>query len=246
MPKSASNRKHFIIVGVLVVITAIVMGWILNTVLPLPTAAATQAGTLDALFRVHMWLIAILFALVVVFMVYSLVVFRRGKSTDEGDHFEGNTTLEILWTAIPLVIVVVFSYIGIRTLAEVTAAPPDELVVKVDGQQWNWLFTYPNGTQSPDLVVPVNQNLTMEMNSKDVIHSFWVPEWRVKQDVVPGMTTHVHYTTDKVGEYSLLCNQICGYNHTGMIAKVRVVPKEEFTAWLQDQLAAQSQQTASR
>ena len=101
MPKSASNKRHFIIVGVLVVITTVVMGVILNGVLPLPVAAATQAATVDWLFVVHMWLIAFLFALVMVFMVYSIVVFRRGKRQDEGEHFEGNTTLEIVWTVCP-------------------------------------------------------------------------------------------------------------------------------------------------
>lgn len=94
--------------------------------------------------------------------------------------------------------------------------------------------------------MPVDQNLTMEMVATDVIHSFWVPQWRVKQDLVPGHVTHVHYTPDKVGEYTLECNQICGLNHTGMIAKVRVVPQAEYTAWMQQQLAAQGQQTASR
>lgn len=140
MPKSASNKRHFIIVGVLVVITTIVMGVILNGVLPLPLAAATQAATVDWLFVVHMWLIAFLFALVMVFMVYSLVVFRRGKRQTEGEHFEGNTMLEIVWTVLPLILVVVFSYIGIQTLATVTNAPKDELVVKVQGMQWAWSF----------------------------------------------------------------------------------------------------------
>lgn len=246
MPKSDSNKRHFIIVGVLVVITTIAMGMILNGVLPLPEAAATQASTVDWLFVVHMWLISFLFALVMVFMVYSMVVFRRGKRQDEGDHIEGNTMIEIVWTVIPLIVVVIFSYIGIQTLATVTNAPKDELVVKVQGFQWAWSFQYPNGTTNTELVVPVNQNLDMEMNATDVIHSFWVPEWRVKQDLVPGLTTHVHFTPDKIGEYTLECNQICGLSHTIMVAKVRVVSQEEFTAWTQQQLVEQSQQTASK
>ena len=167
------------------------MGIVLNGVLPLPTPAATQASTVDWLFRLHMWLIAFLFALVMVFMVYSLVLFRRGKRTDEGDHFEGNTTIEIVWTVIPLILVVVFAYIGVQTLSTVTNAPPDELVVKVNGFQWAWSFEYPDGTTSAELVVPVGKNLTMEMTSKDVIHNFWVTEWRVKQDWCPGLTTAV-------------------------------------------------------
>ncbi len=246
MAKLAGDKRHFIIVGVLVVVTTIVMGIVLNGVLPLPIPAATQASTVDWLFRVHMWLIAFLFALVMVFMVYALVLFRRGKRTDEGEHFEGNTTIEIVWTVIPLIAVVVFSYIGVQTLRTVTDAPPDELVVKVNGFQWAWSFEYPNGTTSAELVVPVGKNLMMEMTSKDVIHNFWVTEWRIKQDIVPGLTTQVHFTPDKEGEYTLMCNQICGLSHTTMVTKVRVVPEAEYTAWVQEQLVEQNNQTASR
>jgi cytochrome c oxidase subunit 2 len=239
MPSSASNKRHFVIVGVLVVITTIVLGLLLNGVLPLPEQGVTQAGTVDDLFRVHMWLIAFLFSLVSVFMVYSFVVFRRAKSEDEGDHFEGNTTLEVLWTAIPLVLVVVFAFIGVRTLADITAASPNDLAIKVTGQQWAWVFGYPNGTTNAELVVPVDQPIVLEMTSTDVIHSFWVPEWRMKQDLVPGMTTHVNYTPKATGEFTLACNQVCGLSHTNMYAKVRVVTPDEFTAWLDEQALVQ-------
>jgi cytochrome c oxidase subunit II len=242
MPSSASNKRHFIIVGVLVVVTTIVMGVLLNTALPLPEEAVLQAGTVDTLFRVHMWLIAFLFSLVCVFMIYSFVVFRRGKREDEGEHFEGNTALEILWTVVPLVLVVIFTFIGVRTLAEVTAARPEELVVDVTGQQWSWSFAYPNGTTNAELVVPVGQPLQLEMTAKDVIHSFWVKEWRMKQDLVPGLVTHIHYTPSATGEFILACNQVCGLSHTNMYAKVRVVTKEEYTAWAQQQALAQGVQ----
>jgi cytochrome c oxidase subunit 2 len=243
MPKSSGDKRHFIIAGVLVAVTTVVMGLVLNGVLPLPDAASVQASTVDGLFRVHMWLIAILFALVFVFMLYALFIFRRGKRTDDGEHFEGNTALEIGWTVIPLVVVVIFSFIGIQTLN--TATPPDELVIQVTGQQWAWAFKYPDGTQSVELVVPVNKNLKMEMTSPDVIHSFWVPEWRLKQDVVPGLTTSVHYTTSQEGEFSLVCNQACGLSHTVMMAPVRVVSEQEYTAWLHQQMVKQGTQTAS-
>jgi cytochrome c oxidase subunit 2 len=239
MPSSASNKRHFVIVGGLVVLTTIVLGLLLNGVLPLPEQGVTQAGTVDDLFRVHMWLIAFLFSLVSVFMVYSFVVFRRARREDEGEHFEGNTTLEVLWTAIPLVLVVVFSFIGVRTLADVTAASPNGLSIKVTGQQWAWAFSYPNGTTNAELVVPVDQPIVLEMTSNDVLHSFWVPEWRMKQDLVPGMTTHINYTPQVTGEFTLACNQVCGLSHTNMYAKVRVVTSEEFTAWLDEQALAQ-------
>lgn len=239
MPSSASNRRHFIIVGVLIVITAIALGLLLNGVLPLPEQGVTQAPTVDDLFRVHMWLIAILFALVVVFMLYSFVVFRRSRLEGEGEHFEGNTTLEVVWTVVPLVLVIVFTFIGVRTLADVTAAAPNELAIGVTGQQWSWTFAYPNGTANAELVVPVNQPLVLNMTSNDVIHSFWIPQWRIKQDVVPGMTTHVNYVPTITGEFQLACNQVCGLSHTTMYANVRVVTEEEYTAWLDEQAVAQ-------
>ena len=245
MPISASNKRHFIIVAVLVFITTVALGLLLNGVLPLPEQGVTQAATVDNLFRVHMWLIAFLFALVSVFMVYSFVVFRRARREDEGDHFEGNTTLEILWTAIPLVLVVVFSFVGVRTLADITAATPNDMAIRVTGQQWSWIFDYPNGTSNAELVVPVDQPLLLEMTSKDVIHSFWVPEWRVKQDLVPGMTTHINFTPQTTGEFTLACNQACGLSHTAMYANVRVVTAEEFTAWLDEQAVAQGIQPAA-
>lgn len=239
MPSSASNKRHFIIVGVLVVITAIAMGFLLNGVLPLPEQGVTQATTVDDLFRVHMWLIAILFALVMVFMVYSFVIFRRSRGEGEGEHFEGNTTLEIVWTVVPLVLVVVFAFIGVSTLADVTAASPDELAIDVTGQQWSWTFTYPNGTTNAELVVPVEQPLVLNMTATDVIHSFWIKEWRIKQDLVPGMTTHVNYVPKLTGEFTLACNQACGLSHTAMYATVRVVTQDEYTAWLDEQAVAQ-------
>lgn len=239
MPSSASNKRHFIIVGVLVVVTTIVMGLLLNIALPLPEAGVLQAATVDTLFRVHMWLIAFLFSLVTVFMVYSFVVFRRGKRQDEGEHFEGNTALEIVWTVVPLVLVVIFAFVGVRTLAEITMGRPDELVIGVTGQQWSWSFDYPNGTTNAELVVPVGQPLQLEMTSKDVIHDFWVKEWRMKEDLVPGLTTHIHYTPSATGEFVLTCNQVCGLSHTNMFAKVRVVSQEEYTAWAQQQALAQ-------
>jgi cytochrome c oxidase subunit 2 len=250
MPSSASNKRHFIIVGVLVAVSFVALGFLLNAVLPLPFPGVTQASTVDWLFQVHMWLISLLFALVMVFMLYSFVVFRRARREDEGEHFEGNTTLEVLWTAIPLVLVVVFAFIGVQTLADVTASDPNELRIGVTGQQWSWVFDYPNGATNAELVVPVNQPLLLEMTSPDVIHSFWVKEWRLKQDLVPGMTTHINFTPDATGEFTLACNQACGLSHTNMYAKVRVVTQEEYTAWVNEQALVQGiavdQQTASK
>lgn len=233
MPKSSADRRHFIVAGVLVVISTILMNWLLNVALPLPVQASEESVTIDRLIGQHLLLISFLFSLIVVFMLYALVVFRKREGDEsEGEHFEGNTTLEIAWTVIPLLLVVVFGYIGIVDLRDITREEENELVVKVTAFQWNWRFEYDDGTLSQEMVLPVNRPARMEMTSDDVNHSFWVPEFRVKQDILRGRTTTVRFTPTEVGEYRLRCSELCGLSHWSMLGNVRVVEESEFTAWL--------------
>lgn len=240
MPKSASDKRHFILAAALVAIGTVFMDILLKRVLPLPVQASIESLTIDALIGWHFTIIAFLFSLVVVFMLYSLIVFRkRADDTEEGMHFEGNTALEIIWTVVPLITVVVFSFYGINALAKVTRSEPNELVVKVTGRQWTWLFEYGDGVISPELVLPVNQRVHLEMSSPDVIHSFWIPEMRVKQDVVPGMTTNLRITPILEGAYKVRCAELCGLTHWNMESPVRVVSQADYDQWLKDQTAAQ-------
>ncbi|MBE2241092.1 MAG: cytochrome c oxidase subunit II [Caldilineaceae bacterium] len=246
LPQSSTDRKHFMIVGALVVVTTIILGFFLLAILPIKAQASVQAEPIRWLFQLHLWLIAFLFSLVVVFMLYSLLVFRRRKGdTSEGEHFEGNTVLEIVWTVVPLVLVVIFSVIGLRTLQQATSGG-DDVQVEAVGFQWSWTFNYPNGVTSAEMVLPVDKPALISLRSNDVIHSFWVAEWGPKQDLVPGMTTTLHITPSKVGEFSLACAELCGLSHWSMLAKIRVVPEDEYTAWMDEKLAAQNLQTASR
>lgn len=236
--KSATDPLHFYIAGGLVLLGTIVTFLLLYFGLPLPEAASEQAGTIDTLIRWHLLVIAFLFALVLVFMGYAIVMFRKreGDETD-GAHFEGNTTLEIAWTVLPLILVVIFAFYGIRTLNSVTAEKPNELAISVEGRQWSWSFTYDNGVLSPDLILPLNRPIVMNMHAPDVMHGFWVPQFRVKQDLVPGQETHLRFTPTQVGEWNLVCTNLCGLNHYSMVAKVKVVPEAEFTVWLNEGLA---------
>jgi cytochrome c oxidase subunit 2 len=238
MPKSATDIRHFIIAGVLIVIGTGVMYWLLDTVLALPIAASTQADTIDLVVNLHLLVIAFLFSLVVVFMLYSVVAFRR-RTGEEGDgqHFEGNTILEIVWTVVPLILVLVFGYIGIVSLNEVTKAAPNEVEVDVTGFQWAWSFEYGDGVVSQELVLPVDRQARMVMNSRDVIHSFWIPEMRVKQDLVPGKETTLVFTPDEVGVYTLRCAELCGLSHYNMLTPVRIVEQAEYDAWLSEKSA---------
>ncbi|MEZ4656475.1 MAG: cytochrome c oxidase subunit II [Caldilineaceae bacterium] len=238
--KASSSTRHFVNAGVLVVVATILINWLMNKALPFPPQASTQSVIIDQLFRYHVLLIAFLFSLVVVFMLYALVVFRRREGDDgEGDHFEGNTTLEIFWTAAPMVFVIVFAYLGITTINEVTKVQENEAVVQVEGFQWGWTFTYPDGVVSDELVLQNNVPVKLELRSKDVLHSFWVPAFRMKQDLVPGEQNvkEIRFTPSLEGEYAVRCAELCGLSHYSMVKNVRVVSETAYKEWHNQELA---------
>lgn len=245
--KSATDPLHFYIAGGLVALGTVIVFIGLFFGLPLPEAASEQAGIIDTLIRWHLVLIAFLFALVIVFMLYAIVMFRK-RDGDEADgaHFEGNTTLEIAWTVLPLIFVVIFAFYGIRSLNNVTRERPDELAIEVEGLQWAWNFTYDNGVTSQELILPLNKPIVVNMHAKDVMHGFWVPQFRVKQDLVPGQETHLRFTPTMVGEWDVVCTNLCGLQHYSMVAKVKVVPEAEFTVWLNQELAKVNPALASK
>lgn len=239
MDKS-QNRRHLIIVSVLVAIVSVAVAVLLLNMQMFQPAASTQAGPIDSLMNAMLAVIAVLFALIVVFMVYSVIVFRR-KPGDDGDgaHIHGNTRLEIVWTVLPLITVLIFGTLGARGLAEVTAAQPDELEIDVTALRYAWQFDYPDAgiENATEMVVPVNQPLLLKITSIDVIHDFWVPEFRVKQDAVPGLIRELRITPDKIGDYKVRCDELCGILHHAMLADVRVVSQEDFEAWTAEQVA---------
>lgn len=231
--------KHFAIVGVLVVIVTVLVSWGLDSIGLMPTQASAQALPIDHLFGLHVKVISFLFALIVVFLLYSVVVFRRKPGeTGDGDHFEGHTGLEIVWTIVPLAIVLYFSYIGAQALAETRRIDPQAMEVKVTGFQWGWRFEYPqSGITSTTLNLPVNRQVLLKLTSTDVIHSFWVPEFRVKQDALPGdtMVKELRITPSQLGEFTLRCAELCGAAHAYMESKVVVMEQAGFDAWVADQ-----------
>lgn len=229
--------RHFINVIVLVIISTIALRLLFDVILALPAAASAEAGPIDFLFNGHYWLISFLFSLIMVMMLYSVFVFRRedGDETD-GPHIHGNTRLEITWTIVPLFVVLGFGVWGAFSLHEITRPKDGEMTVNVTGKQWIWSFDYPEqkGVASGELVLPVNQTAVLKMNAEDVIHSFWVPEFRVKQDLVPGRETTLRITPTEIGNYRLRCAEICGLNHTSMEADVRIVSADDFQAWVKE------------
>ncbi len=241
------NTRHFLIIAVLVVVVAVISYLGLNSIGLMPVEASAQSVPIDWLFDLEVKLIAFFFALIMVPLVYSLFVFRR-KEGDESDaeHIEGNTPLEITWTAIPLVIVIALGIIGADNLRQVRAVDPQAIEVKVVAFQWGWRFEYPQGFSSNQLYLPENQQVVLKMESQDVLHSFWVPEFRVKQDVVPGRIEDYRITPTRIGEYKVRCAEICGGSHAYMEAPVIVVSQADYGIWLTEKtVAAQAAARAS-
>jgi cytochrome c oxidase subunit 2 len=236
-----SKRNHYIAVAALTLVASIILYFVLRVIYTLPTAASAEAIPIDQMFTGHFIAIAFLFSLIMVFMLYSAVVFRRRPGDEEdGPHIHSNTTLEILWTVIPAFVVVGFGVWGTVTLNGLVSAKENEMVIEVIGQQWSWSFSYPEqeGLTSPTLVLPVDRTIVLEMESADVLHSFWVPEFRVKQDLVPGRTTTLRITPTKLGDYKVRCAEICGTSHAGMLADVQVVTTAGFNTWVDERLEA--------
>lgn len=234
------NMKHLFLAGILVILATAGLIFALDNVTLLPIAASAQAAPIDSMFRLEFMVIAFLFALIVVFMVYSILVFRR-RSGDTSDavHVTGNTRLEVAWTIVPLVTVLAFSYLGAKSLAETQRIDPKALEVNVIGSQWSWRFDYPEwGITSSELMLPVNRQAVLHLSSTDVIHSFWVPEFRVKQDALPGgddFVRDLRVTPTQTGSYKVRCAELCGLQHAYMESPVVVVAQAEFDAWVASQ-----------
>lgn len=230
--------RHFVIVGILVVATTILVYLGLNSANLMPLAASAQAIPIDWMWNLELIFMSFFFAIIVVPMTYSLIVFRRKKGdTSDAEHMEGNTTLEIAWTIIPLFVVTAFAYIGAVNLAETRRVDPDAMVVEVTGFQWAWRFEYPAfGVVSDQLHVPAGKQVLLQMTSLDVIHSFWVPEFRVKEDVVPGRITELRITPTLEGDYKVRCAELCGTSHAYMQNPVVISSQAEFDAWMAERV----------
>jgi cytochrome c oxidase subunit II len=232
-------------VGVIsVIIGAIGVVAILVTPSWFPEDAAVQATRQDQLYLALMIMSSFIMAVVCTFMVYSIWKWRArpGDENRDGPPIHGNTTLEIAWTVIPTLLVVGFAIAAGVVLIKNETTYKDELVVRVTGQQFVWSFQYPNGVKSSVLVLKKGQPTQFDITSleHDVIHSFYVPQFRVKADAVPGIMNHTYATPTKTGTFTLICTELCGAGHSLMRAVVRVMEPAQFDQWLSQQKAAQS------
>jgi cytochrome c oxidase subunit 2 len=198
--------------------------------------ASTAAPKIDELLDLMIVLSSFVFSLVMVMLGYALWKFKA-KPGDEsdGEPIHGNTKLEIAWTLIPTIIVLFAAGYSWSVLDDIEAKAEDSMRVDVFSQQYAWSFDYPGfgNVYSTELHVPVNRQIEFKMHALDAIHSFWVPEWRIKKDNVPGITTTATVTPDKVGTYQLVCTELCGFGHSTMRARVVVEPPAKFRQWVE-------------
>jgi len=200
----------------------------------MPTQSSTIAGEVDWLFNLILGISVFFFVLIVVVMLVFVVKYRRREGWETApESTSHNTLLELTWTGIPIAIVVVIFFFGFKSYLNISTPPANAYQIQVSGQKWNWSFTYPNGYVDQNLHVPADRPVELLMTSVDVIHSFYVPAFRVKMDVVPGRYTKAWFEATMPGEFNIFCAEYCGTGHSDMSAMVIVHPSGEFGPWLE-------------
>jgi len=245
------------------------LAYLFMTVNFIPEPASKERGLIDSFMQLLLAIAGVFFAIIMTVFVYSWIFFRRAKGDDtDARPTRGNIGLELTWTIIPLAVVIILSVQAANILDQISVGHPEHatqqsvfslaaiipreipaaeqaskgnLVVDVTASRFAWQFYYPDyGVNSYMLEVPVDRQVVFNMNSKDVIHSFWVQQWGPKQDCVPGLSPMLRITPTKIGKYLVQCSQLCGYGHTDMIAPVNVVSEDDFNRWIKQQPKSQA------
>ncbi len=213
------------------VISLVVISW-------LPKVASEEGERIDAIYLFTSIICIVIFAIVAAVTIYAMFKFRaKPGELEDGKPIHGHTGIEIMWTLIPTILVTAIGIWSAIVVVQNDDLPDDHRIVAVQAQQFAWSFTYNDerdglgGMQVGELVVRVNEPLELHMTSPDVIHAFWVPEWRQKQDVVPGITTFYRITPTEEGVFPIICTELCGLGHSVMRNQVRVLNDEAFEAW---------------
>lgn len=210
----------------------------------LPRAVTSTGGEVDGLFQLILWLLAVVFVGTHVFLLACVWRFARASSS-RATFTHGNARVELVWTAIPASILAALAFFQLSIWNRMSASSNAPPLARVEAFQFGWRFVHAGpdraiGTlddvpASFELVVPADEDVALELVSRDVIHSFFVPSFRLKQDVVPGMTLPVRFRALETGEYDLVCAELCGFGHYKMAGRVRVVTRAAYDAWLVEQ-----------
>ncbi len=236
---------EMVVLGVIASLLGIALGLAIDW---FPTSASTQAGPIDRLWDVLVIASVPIFVAVVLIVIYAARIFRQrpGEELLDGPPVHGNTKIEVVWTALPtllLVGLVAYAAVVLHDIEEAPAAAAGkEMRVDVYGEQFAWTFKYAGAGGKPltttSLYLPKDRSVKFDVHSKDVIHDFWVPAFRMKVDAVPGVTTGYRVTPTKLGRYPVVCAELCGLGHAYMRQRVTVMPQAEFDAWLTKQSQA--------
>lgn len=201
----------------------------------MPPQESTTAPEIDALFDFIMNTSILLTLLVMAAVVYFLWKYRRRSHADRPVDVHESKWLEVSWIVVPTILVLVVFFWGFRSYVGTSIPPANAITVNVKAQKWSWSFEYQNGVQTfNEVYVPVDTPVRLEMTSQDVLHSFYVPEFRIKHDVVPNRFTYVWFEAPEVGVYQVVCAEYCGTAHSNMGAKIRVVSRQEYNTILRD------------
>jgi cytochrome c oxidase subunit II len=209
-----------------------------------PEQGAAEAAPIDTLYDVLLAASVPIFVLVMTVAIYSVIKFRaRPGDQRDGPPIHGNAKLEVIWVTIPFLLVTALAIYGWVVLVDIEEPAPDSMVVEVRGEQFAWSFAYPDEEDAPlveatELMLPLDRQVEFRIDTEDVIHSFWVPAFRLKSDTVPGITTEVRVTPSEEGTFDVVCAELCGIGHSTMRQSVTVLPADEFDTWLADQQEA--------
>ncbi len=198
----------------------------------LPPAASSHGPAIDALFYFILGLSVFFFLLILGLSAVFVIKYRRRPGHTVQPSPSHNTVLEVTWTVLPLLIVLFIFGWGVKIYLDIYTPPDDAYEIRVTGQKWKWTFTYPNGHQDENLHVPYDIPVRLVIGSEDVIHSLFVPAFRLKRDAVPGRYTSTWFQATQTGEFAVYCAEYCGDAHSDMLAKAIVHPAGEFETWL--------------
>ncbi|MEA2228366.1 MAG: cytochrome c oxidase subunit [Solirubrobacteraceae bacterium] len=230
------TAAQMLVVGLIASVLGVVAGLLINW---FPPAASTQADRIDTLWDVLIMASVPVFVLVTVVIAFSIINFRMrpGEEGIDGPPIHGSTRLEVIWTAAPAIVIVALVTYAYIVLRDIEAAPASggERVVQVFGEQFAWTFAYNEGGRrfrTAQLYLPANESVRFDVRSKDVIHDFWVPDFRMKIDAVPGITTRYRVTPTKLGDHAIVCAELCGLGHAFMRQTAHVLSADDFAAWV--------------
>ena len=251
MPEESTPRRErkrtvqqMVVVGIIATAIGIAIGLTIHW---FPPADSTQADKIDTLWDVLIIATVPVFVLVTVIVCFSVIEFRMrpGEENLDGPPIHGNTRLEVIWTAVPAILIVglvTYAYVVMRDIEQAPAAG-NERVVTVTGQQFTWTFAYNEGGKkfsTSQLYLPAGKSVKFDVKSKDVIHDFWVPDFRMKIDAVPGITTHYRVTPKNpaaIGDHAIVCAELCGLGHAFMRQTAHILAPAAFDKWVQKMTA---------